>query len=247
MLSNLVLALQFLKRFLINLPNDVLCWVRFYHKRALESVPELIELERNGCVEFGHSLSSDNLKLLFEVMGDHDFEAAMLKEGQDTGRISANSLLDQRLDPIVQYFWSIAQGYLNTSRIKLELTYFQLSRPQSRINDVPGGEFHVDDNKPNIKFFVYLSDVGPLNGPFKAIPGSHGLNMKKIMRFIRWSLLKKRSDLYADKDFGLEAADAIPIVGDKGFCFAVDTTAWHMADPVISGERKVFVCSFNMI
>ena len=140
----------------------------------------------------------------------------------------------------------IAVNYLNSNKVKLELTYFQVSRPQDHEDNVPGGAFHLDDNKPNIKFFVYLSDVGPTNGPFKVIPKSHGLTRAKVGRFLQWSLLKNRSALYAGASSLSGTTEAIQILGDTGFCFAVDTTAWHMAEPVESGERKVFVCSFNL-
>lgn len=253
MVSSEMDMLKRIKRGLVDLPLDSLKWLRFYFFRKVSDLQHassrepLQELERNGVAWLNDILDRRSLDGLRSAMRDFDLEKALLNEGQATGRIVCQGLLDRRLKSAVEKFKVIAEAYLNSQRIKLELTYFQLSRPQSAINDVPGGSFHMDDNKPNIKFFVYLSDVGLLNGPFKVIPRSHGLNMKKIMRFIRWSLLKKRSDLYADKDLGLEAAGAIPILGDRGTCFAVDTTAWHMAEPVMSGQRKVFVASFNMI
>lgn len=243
----LLTIIKFIKRLLINLPYDFFSWGQFYVGRS----PVLSHIE-DTLTHYGYAslpgiLSRDDLVLLTRVSNDLDLELAMFNEGQQTGRIFSQGLVDDRVAPIVCQFRPIAQRHLNTSRVKLELTYFQLSRPQDAVENIPGGSFHLDDNKPNIKFFVYLSDVGPTNGPFKVIPGSHGLKLKKIMRYIRWTLFKKRSDLYADKDLGSAAAGAMPILGDKGFCFAVDTTAWHMAEPVISGERRVFVASFNMI
>jgi len=246
MLVEVLAIFKFIKRLLINLPYDFLCWGRFYSRRPRISSHIEDTLTRDGYAELPQILSRDDLALLIRVSNDLDLEEAMFNEGQQTGRIFSQGLVDARVAPIVSQFRPIAERHLNTSRVKLELTYFQLSRSQDAVDNIPGGSFHLDDNKPNIKFFVYLSDVGPLNGPFTVIPGSHGLNLRKIMRFIRWSLFKKRSDLYSDKDLGLEAAVAIPILGDNGLCFAVDTTAWHMAEPVISGERKAFVCSFNM-
>lgn len=205
-----------------------------------------VGLQHSGYAPVDSVVDSESLAELIEVMGDFDLEGKLLVGGQDTGRVSKNGLLDHRLKPITDKFRVIAVNYLNSNKVKLELTYFQVSRPQDHEDNVPGGAFHLDDNKPNIKFFVYLSDVGPINGPFKVIPKAHGLTRAKVGRFLRWSLFKNRSALYAGPSANLGDTEAVTVLGDSGFCFAVDTTAWHMAEPVIVGERRVFVCSFNM-
>lgn len=239
-------TLKFLKRLTLDLPRDLVCWVRFYLWRAADIGPINRTLDLTGLSVVAESLPDSDMRLLEEVMNDYDLEGAMRNGGQDTGRILVQGELNPKLRPFIDRFQSIAKDYLNTSRVKLELTYFQMSRFQSDEENVPGGAFHLDDNKPNIKFFVYLSDVGPLNGPFKVIQGSHALKWQKLGRFVKWSLFKRRGDLYADMAAEIDEMHATAVMGPAGFCFAVDTTGWHMAEPVMSGERRVFVCSFNI-
>ena len=42
---------------------------------------------------------------------------------------------------------------------KSKYLYYQHTLPETNLDNVPGGEFHVDDNKTNIKYFIYLKEV----------------------------------------------------------------------------------------
>lgn len=235
---------KFAKRLLVDLPNDCFFWCSFYLRRNRKCDEIVSTLEEEGVSFF--ELEEGELTSLFKVCDDVGLEEALEQSGQQKGRVYRHGLIDDRLEPMVSRFAAVAGSYLNVADPNLELTYFQESRRVTNTNDIPGGEFHLDDNKPNLKFFVYLSDVDATSGPFVLVPRSHGFALSRIGRYVRWSLFKRRSDLYCNTSevAGLESI-AVEMTGKKGSCFVADTTAWHRAMPVIDGSRKVFVASFN--
>ena len=167
-------------------------------------------------------------------------------KGQQTGRIWVHGLIDETLSDIVEGMRVIASDYLRVERAHLELTYFQQSKPTENAEHIPGGAFHIDDNKSNVKFFVYLSDVGESEGPFVVVPGTHRWkDPGRILRALDWALSKRRNALYWMGDPAPLDEKAKRLLGPKGSCFIVDTTAYHKADPVKEGVRRVFVASFN--
>jgi hypothetical protein len=112
-----------------------------------------------------------------------------------------------------------------------------------------GGEFHVDDNKANLKFFIYLTDVSEESGPFSCVPSTWTWKLKgSLWRGLLWELSKKRKYLY---EYMTNHETCImlekKIVGPAGTCFIVDTTSLHRAQPVLIGSRKVAVISFNRV
>ena len=238
--------LKIIKRALFDFPTDCWCWIVFYRFRSKKYSPTYAMLEREG-VQILHGLiTREDVALLQQVADEYNLLEKLHYKGQLRGREYSQGLIDDRLKGITEKFKSIAIIYQNSLSVKLELTYFQLSQQVEEVESIPGGEYHMDDNKPNLKFFVYLSDVGEGNGPFRVVPGTHGLRLSKLFRYFKWSLLKNRSNLYSETDEfrNLDAA-SVNLVGKKGFCFAADTTAWHRADAVQAGERLVFVASFN--
>ena len=240
-------ALRYLKRFFVDVPLDLFAWMRFFWFRARSTDDSITDLNKTGLQVLDGVLTCEEVKLLEKVAKSYALESKLSLEGQARGRVYAQGLIDERLGGIVKKFSVVAKRYLNSEVIKLELTYFQLSNPVSCSSDVPGGEYHLDDNKPNIKFFVYLSDVSEVNGPFRVVPGTHGISFRKLSRYLKWSFFKNRSNLYSDNDH-LDRLDAasVNLVGPKGFCFVADTTAWHRAETVKLGQRQVFVASFNL-
>ena len=240
---------KFFKRLIIDFWLDCFKWVRFYfcrsnHKSVNFKSPSLLEL--NGVEVLEDFISDNDVNLLIDVSNELNLKHSLFFEGQLRGRVFSQGLIDDRLSNIVDRFSVIAKKYLRSDAVKLELSYFQISIPTSDSNNVLGGQYHMDDNKPNIKFFVYLSDVNEFNGPFMVVPDTHGLRLWKLTRYLKWSLLKNRSYLYSDNDqLARLDAESVKLVGENGFCFVADTTAWHRADAVQTGKRLVFVASFN--
>lgn len=242
----MIRAIKHIKRLIVNVPCDLFAWVRFYWRRTRRADDCVADLNRAGLQVLDGAVTGEDIRLLEAVATSLDLESKLAVKGQARGRVHAQGLLDERLGNTVDKFSLIAKRYLNSESVKLELTYFQLSVPTTCESDVPGGDYHMDDNKPNLKFFIYLSDVGEGNGPFRVVPGTHGLRFSKLSRYFKWSLLKNRSNLYSERDqFARLDEASVNLVGEKGFCFVADTTAWHRAEAVQIGQRLVFVASFN--
>jgi len=241
-----MIIIKFLKRLLWDIwlvPLNILRDYRSYPKTSNEAV---LDLYKAGLHCPANCLSSEKLSLLEEIYLSLMDTASLPTSGQGTGRLSANGMLDERLKEIIEPMQKIANEYLCVCNANLELTYFQESKPSKDINNVPGGKFHIDDNKANLKFFVYLSDVTSLNGPFAVVPKTHRWSeYKRIFRAFDSALTKRRDALYFRSDDAYLREKAVQILGPKGTTFIADTTCWHKAEPVLDGSRKVFVASFN--
>lgn len=181
-----------------------------------------------------------------------DFEQLKSKysldhNGQLTGRIYAQGTLSTLLDNYAKNLQSYVKDFFNTSDIKVEISYYQESYPSKSIQDIPGGEYHVDDNKANLKYFIYLSDVDLSGGPFSCVPETGTWRLKNsLWRGLLWELTRSRQYLYGSMiDASLYTQREIAIEGCAGTHFLVDTTALHRAQPVLNGCRKVVVISFN--
>lgn len=191
-------------------------------------------------------LKEDDLTLLDQIMAGKFAAEDVANTGQLKGRVWSQGLLDARLPPVIEPARNIAAEVLRMPSPTIELSYFQLSDPVQEASDIPGGTFHLDDSMANIKWFVYLSDVKHDNGPFVAVGKTQGFRrLKKFMRALCWAFSAKRWCLYTqDRNKALDN-NATRFTGARGFNFMVDTTAWHKADPVMHGQRVVFVASFN--
>ena len=238
--------LKYLKRLLWDVwavPYNIFRDISARPDCSLTSVRELYE---KGLHVSSIKLDNEQLVELQGIYKDLLANTDVAESGQGAGRISTNGLLDNRLESIIEPMRDIASKYLCVDSAKLELTYFQESKPRNDLDSVPGGEFHIDDNKSNIKFFVYLTNVGNENGPFVVVPGTHRWkDSKRIFRALRWALTKKRNVLYYKMNTAPLDLKAKYITGSAGTFFIADTTAWHRAEPVKIGERLVFVTSFN--
>ena len=170
-------------------------------------------------------------------------------DGQSNGRIFAYGALSPLISEHANKVIPIVQKILNTKKIKIEISYYQHSKKENNILDVPGGSLHVDDSKANVKYFIYLTNVDHINGPFSVVSGTGSWKLKSsLLRALLWDLTGKRKYLY---DFFLNVKELLPkeiqITGLCGTRFLVDTTSLHRGMPVVKGERKVAVISFNRV
>ena len=129
--------------------------------------------------------------------------------------------------------------------------------------------FHRDASGGDLKAIVYLSDVGPANGPFGFVLGSHRLPISRLDDFIceandhnglahtspdwrrRFAALPT---LFRQKGaFGNDLPDEHPaseeigsaawsITGSKGSIVLFDTKGIHRGGMVEQGERRVITC-----
>ena len=97
--------------------------------------------------------------------------------------------------------------------------------------------FHQDrDRLSFLKFFVYLTDVGPDNGPHTVVRGTH----KQIPRSLR---ADGRQTDEAVREAGLWDR-VISLTGPAGTMMAVDTVGLHTGLPPQAGDRCVLQVEF---
>lgn len=90
--------------------------------------------------------------------------------------------------------------------------------------------YHFDmDRIKFLKFFFYLKDVGPENGPHCYVAKSHKRKPKQLLRDGRIS--DEELGQYYPKDAFVE------ITGPRGSILAVDTRGFHKGKPLRSGDR----------
>jgi uncharacterized protein YbcV (DUF1398 family) len=172
-------------------------------------------------------------------------DASVVQSGQSTGRIYKPHLKSDEVMKYVDKFNEHAIEYFGSKNIKVESSILQKTIIQTSIENVPGASYHMDDNRKHLKFFIYLTDVNELNGPFTLSPKTHGpKNLGGICRWIGWEITRNRKYLYYNK-LPLSSSQPIQVLGGKGTIFCADTTILHKAEVLKKGERLVLVISFN--
>ena len=113
-------------------------------------------------------------------------------------------------------------------------------------SDRPDGEaaeyFHFDMDRPKwLKFFIYLNDVGPDNGPHSFVAGSHRTGA------IPSELLEKGYARLTDEEVGqhFDKKDFIEFSAPRGTILAEDTRGLHKGKHVGHGDRLVMQIEFS--
>ena len=219
----------------------------FYSGSAVKKLEGGRDLLEKGYHKFDDLLDQTAIESLIQDFKMLEAYNPLPKTGQLTGRLFRNGPISDLAKLYVNLYKPMAEVYFGSKNIRCELTMYQKSGSLKDSSEVPGGEFHVDDNKRNLKFFIYLTDVDQDNGPFCYVPETHGYRgIKTIIRWSLWEIFRKRIFLY---DFLLDYRELqkreVPIYGKAGTCFCADTTGYHRASLVKNGEREVFVASFT--
>ena len=245
--------MTYLMKVLLRLPFSILTMLRnilyeyWFSGKAADPMPGGKALRRNGFHVFAETLDSKTVEALREDFRMLERENPPAKTGQLAGRIYHNGAVSSLAEHFIERNRPLAEAYFGSKNIRCELSMYQRSWPIETASEVPGGEFHVDDNKRNLKFFVYLTDVDLDHGPFSYVPGTHSFRgMKTLLRWWLWEVFRKRTFLYG---FGLDNDElesrAVNVLGPAGLCFCADTTGYHRATALKKAEREVFVISFT--
>lgn len=239
-----------MKKFLVRIKRSLCFILNYLREKYIYKVPKMTianDVYSEGIHVFKNEISEDKLN---DLLNDFDMRVSQKNDadiGQSTGRVYSEGLLSPVMEGLMSNLNPYLDDYFGTACWKIEISYYQESFPQLEVDNVPGGEFHVDDNKANLKYFVYLDDVLSKNGPFSCVPNTNGWKVKaSFLRGLHWAFFEARKSLYSyllDERFCLQ--NEIEVVGSKGTNFLVDTTALHRAKPVVEGSRKVAVISFN--
>jgi hypothetical protein len=217
-----------------------------YSTKGISKIAGFEEMSDKGFAIFPDFISKFELKNLRDDFISLQEKKQFDQEGQLSGRLYEHGPISELSKLYIDKFWPIAEIYFDSKKIRCELTMYQKSWPKLNTNDLPGGEFHEDDNKRNLKFFVYLTDVDRESGPFCYVPGTHGLRkLEKFWRWLLWEIFHDRKYLY---DYMLDVdmckKNEIPVIGRAGTYFCCDTTGYHRASMPSKGVREVFVVSY---
>jgi len=114
-------------------------------------------------------------------------------------------------------------------------------------NKGSGGGWHRDSPvRHQLKAICYLSDVGPLNGPFQLIKGSHR-KRDVITSYIR-GLFKPGQYRFEDHEVNsyLDSSkrNVCDVLGSEGTLVLADTKALHRGKPIDTGVRYALFCYF---
>ncbi|MDR7306039.1 phytanoyl-CoA dioxygenase family protein [Rhodoferax saidenbachensis] len=110
--------------------------------------------------------------------------------------------------------------------------------------DAAAQAFHFDYDPPPkwLLFFVYLTDVGPDNGPHVFVRGSHKAGLKASKELLQRGYVRISDDDIATA-FG--ADNVIEIQGKRGTIMAVDTRGFHKGKVLSDGHRLMAQLTFS--
>ena len=93
--------------------------------------------------------------------------------------------------------------------------------------------FHYDNDRPSfVKMFVYLTDVGPANGPHTYVRGSHRQKPSDLLHG------QRLSDAEVERFYPRDGW--VTITGRRGTVFFADTQGFHKGGQVLEGHRAMF-------
>jgi hypothetical protein len=163
----------------------------------------------------------------------------------ETYRFDEQSLLD---NPDVQKLISdysilaLAQSYVGVPPI-LDLIVMWWSTAFAREASSEAAQlYHFDMDRIRwLKFFFYLTDVGPNNGPHCFVAKSHKRKGQPL------HLLKRGYVRIPDEDIETyyPADDIKEITGPRGTMFVADTRAFHKGKPLQEGDRLILQFEFS--
>jgi hypothetical protein len=132
---------------------------------------------------------------------------------------------------------AVAQAYLGSKPV-LDLLSMWWSTARSREASAAAAQlYHFDmDRLKFIKFFVYVTDVGPENGPHVYVSGSVKRKPRELLR----------DDRIPDEqiDHHYPAERVTEITGPRGTIFAADTRGLHKGKPLRVGHRLLLQLEF---
>jgi hypothetical protein len=138
---------------------------------------------------------------------------------------------------------AVAEAYLKTLPVLSGVNLWFSPAYGNAPGEEAAQEFHFDFDPPPIwlLFFVYLSDVGPDNGPHIFVRGTHKPGKKGMA-----ALLKRGYARIPDEDivqtFG--AANVVELYGKRGTILAVDTRGMHKGKMPVTGHRLMAQLTF---
>ncbi|MEL7207518.1 MAG: phytanoyl-CoA dioxygenase family protein [Actinomycetota bacterium] len=145
------------------------------------------------------------------ILADPTAQALAVDEG--FRRIAATYLRAEPVNDMVSMWWTAPDDDIDLS--------------------VAAQMFHADrDRLSFVKFFVYLTDVGPGDGPHVYVRGSHHDRPARLRADRRFT----DEEVLAHYD----EEDLVSVEGPAGTVFVADTLGLHKGTPPMDGIRLVF-------
>jgi hypothetical protein len=136
-------------------------------------------------------------------------------------------------------FFQVAQSYLGCEPIFDLVSLWWTARHQAEPSSASAQLFHFDmDRLHFLKFFVYLTDVGPGNGPHCYVKGTHRELPSALLREGRYS------DAEVARAVDLEQRQIV-LHAPRGTIFAADTRGLHKGQVLEHGERLMWQLEYT--
>jgi hypothetical protein len=133
---------------------------------------------------------------------------------------------------------AIAQAYFRAKAVQ-DMVAMWWSLPGKKASSEIAQLYHFDMERIKfLKFFLYLSDVGPENGPHCFVKGSH--------RRLPHALCEHRRFQDEEVFANFPRESEIRVTGPRGLLCAVDTRGLHKGALVTAGHRLVFQVEFSV-
>jgi len=136
----------------------------------------------------------------------------------------------------LKYLEEIPKRYYGTNEISQFILYGEIHATERNLGS--GNGWHRDSAfRPQIKFLIYLTDVGINNGPFEYIEGTHGL-ISLLSQSKNTEFSKTRySDKEIDNLLRRKNLRSKKIIGNAGDMVIVNTRGLHRGSPLDIGRR----------
>jgi hypothetical protein len=161
----------------------------------------------------------------------YDFEAQDVIDNHDVQRIMAD-----------HSFIKVAQAYLRCQPV-IDVMSMWWHTAFSKSADPDAAQFwHFDmDRIKWLKFFIYLTDVGPTNGPHSFVVGSHrsGGIPKKLLN----KGYSRLTDPEVEANYPSERI--VEFAAPRGTIIAEDTRGLHKGKHVLSDDRLILQLQFS--
>lgn len=223
-----------------------------------EISPEILksvvgEIELNGYAVFPFKLKEELVAQLHAEALDLSYliKGGLAGTGQEVGKINprkppdcvsayadSNDLRSRDLFQKVsndQLFVSVASHYLKAPAYAIDSTLW-FSFPYAVPSSETAQLFHYDlDTLRWLKVFIYLSSVGPDNGPHEYIPASHRAEFKP------YKIMRKEYGRYSDHEVNQYCESGPKIIcADAGTVIFADTRCFHKGNVVNADYRLMF-------
>ena len=126
----------------------------------------------------------------------------------------------------------VTSAYLGIDPLIMSVVLWK-SFPSTVADQRSAQHFHYDNDRAAfVELFVYLTDVGPVNGPHTYVPRSHRAKPRRLLHG------KRLGDAEVAQHY--PAKNWREITGPRGTVFFADTQGFHKGGHVTAGERAIF-------